>query len=160
MEWNARVPPVPKFAAKSELARYIDPDLCPRGRISSAAYLKKVGEPYLSTNSLEINSPQELAPYYCELFQAGNGPVAIHCRKILDYNRAAKAAEVIITYDKTNKLWQFPKNGQPEPAYKHRPTKNSSPHYSHCGVEFVDSPEYVEKKFARRITRGSPHVFP
>jgi hypothetical protein len=106
-------------------------------------------------NSLEIDSIPNLFVHYRELF--GTTPVVIHCRKILHYNRAAAAAQITVTYTRLTKRWEFLSAGNTFLAYKHRATDKSD---SHCGVEFVSAPEYIEKKFARRIASGKPHIQP
>jgi hypothetical protein len=147
--------PVPKFTANSELARHVGADLCPRGRVSSAAYHRNDGESYLSVNSLDLESLEKLTPYFRNLLQDGIGAVAIHCRKISHYNSAAADAGISIKYNSVGHVWEYLIDRAPTAAYKHRPTQHS---VSHCGVEFISAPEYVEKKFARRIAIGKPHI--
>jgi len=143
--------PAPSFAARYELARYVPPGYRRRvGRISSAAFLRNPGDTYLSVNSLEVESLSGIAKHYKSIFQQGQGSVAVACRKIMVYNRAALAAGVFVTRDFQSKIWLFLHHGSNLPAYRHRPSHLSK---SHCGVEFTISfaEELAEKKFARRL---------
>ncbi len=150
----------PRFAANSELARYVSPlHLMKGGRISSAAFLLKLGEEYLSVNSVEIESLQEIAAHYRRDIQKNNQKVAVASLKILAYNRAALIAGISIV--RRNQTWFFNFQGSPLPAYKLRITQLSK---SHCSVDFVRAypSELAEKKFAWKMAsepRGrKPHL--
>ncbi len=145
------------------MARYVSPVYRRSGgRISSAAFLRNPGDTYLSVNSLEVESLPEIAKYYKATFQQSKGSVAVACRKIMVYNRAALVAGVLVTRDFQSKIWQFLYQGSNLPAYRHRPSHLSK---SHCGVEFTISfgEELAEKKFARRLaglrSGKKAHVF-
>ena len=151
--------PKPTFVARSELARYVDPDeLKKGGRVSPAAFVPNPSDNHLSVNSLEIETPQDIATYYRNRFQNGNGKVAIACRKISDYNTAASHAGIIIKFNKLDGKWEYYTGGSPKEAYKHRHTHVS---YSHCGVEFLkgDTVYLTIKEIARRLSGKRPHLY-
>src|SRR5437667_303807 len=104
--------PVPSFAARYELARYVAPIFRRSGgRLSSAAFVRNPGDTYLSVNSPEVESLSEIAKHYRAVFQQGEGSVAVACRKIMVYNRAALAAAVLVTRDSRTKNWVFSHQG-------------------------------------------------
>lgn len=150
--------PKPFFAEKSELARYVDQDEIKNGgRVSSAAFTPNPDEPYLSVNSVELESYDEIAKYYSQIFSSGSGEVAIACRNIAKYNDVARGVGISISWNAADNTWEYGSfEGQKE-AYKHRPTPIS---YSHCGVEFInDSVEKLTlKKIARRLSGERPHL--
>lgn len=150
--------PKPTFAEHSELARHVDPDeLKNGGRVSSAAFVPNPSENYLSVNSLEIETQQDIATYYRNIFQNGSGEVAIACRKISDYNTAASNAGIMIKVSNLDGKWKYYADGSPEEAYKHRQTNMS---YSHCGVEYLKGnlTDLTIKKIARRLSGRRPHL--
>lgn len=149
----------PTFSAKSELARHVNHDHFPNDHVSSAAFHKKPIETYLSVNSLELETFNLIASYYRNRFQLGEGRVIVSCKKISEYNAAAKAAGLPVNFDRSLQAWVFQFGANITPAYKHRQSKAS---YSHCGVEFISSSLYdelAEKKFARRMAAGSPRIY-
>lgn len=96
----------PRFAANSELARYVSPlHLMKGGRVSSAAFLRNPGDEYLSVNSVEIDSLQEIAAHYRKDLQKDNQKVAIASLKIFAYNRGALKAGISVV--KGNPTWVF-----------------------------------------------------
>jgi len=66
------------------------------GRVSSAAFMRNPGDEYLSVNSVEIESLQEIAAHYRRDFQKDNQKAAIASRKILAYNRGALIAGISV----------------------------------------------------------------
>jgi hypothetical protein len=152
--------PTPTFAGSSELARYVRPeDLKKSHRVSSAAFLPASNDTHLSVNSLELESPQDIAVYYRERFQSGIGTIAIACRKVNDYNTAASSAGVTIHYDRSESKWKYHTDQGLSDAYKHRPIPRRS--HSHCGVEYISNQlAYLkQKQIARRLRGKRAHLF-
>jgi len=148
---SVSVRPIPSFKAKSELARYVDPDeLMKGGRVSSGAFLPNPGDPYLSVNSTEVESLHHIRAYYRTSLHKGVGPVIAACRKISDYNNAGNFAGISITFNNSNNAWEYSTSQGPKPAYKHRRTPVS---YSHCGVEYINDNlhQLVVKKISRQL---------
>jgi len=153
--------PVPSFATRSELARYVDPDELKRGgRVSSGAFLPNPDDDYLSVNSLEVESLQTIAAYYQRQFKAGVGEVAAICCKVWAYNDAARRACISIKFNRTESKWTYDAGWGPADAYKHRPQTRTPMSYSHCGVEYINAKadELIVKKIARRLSRQRPHL--
>lgn len=152
--------PVPTFGDRKDLARYVDQDeIKTGGRVSSAAFMPTDIDEYLSVNSNELEGIDEIATYFRNTFQNGDGSVAIACRKVVEFNLAARSAGLVIRESNNNaSKWEFLDHTTYVNAYKHRPTKLS---YSHCGVEFINSSsdELTIKKIARRLSGCRPHLF-
>lgn len=149
---------VPKFAGKSELARYISPDQRLGGnRPAVAAFISNPMDDHLSVNSLEVEMLVEIAEYYRNEFQDGDGEVAICTHKIHKYNDVGRKSGATIQYNKSTSQWEFFKKHEFAPAYMHRPVRthgSRSPSPSHCGVEFVANfDEIKEHNFARRMAK-------
>lgn len=140
----------PTFDAKSSLVRYIHPDFRrpSSNRIKTGAFQKGDGESHLSVNSLEVETLKQVAQIYAAQFENGQRPVAISSPKVEQYNEAATAVGLKITYNENTKSWEF--SGALE-AYKHREKINNK---SHCGVEYVRSfSEQQDFNFAVRMVR-------
>jgi len=148
----------PSFNAASELARYVDPDEIKGSRVSSASFLPNPDDAYLSVNSVELDSLQDIANYFRKTFKGGNGDVAVACRKINEYNNAGKDAELTIKYNDSSGKWVFNSANGLIDAFKHRPSHISK---SHCGVEFINDAvdKLTLKKIARRLAGNRPHLF-
>lgn len=159
---GAQAPAKPSFASNRELARWVDEaNLGKGGRVSSAAFLPAEGETYLSVNSPEIESLEQIAEFYKNQFLGGRGPVYVSCLKVMDYTAASKDAGITMRYDKTVSSWQFEIDGTFEEAYRGRPNQLSR---SHCGVETIRSMRSdAANRFARRLAgkppRRNPHAF-
>ena len=147
----------PTFKLNRELARYVDIDELQGGRVSSSAFIPNPGEDYLSVNSIEVESLNDIATYYCNVFKNGIGAVAIACRKVSEYNEAAKKSDVRIIFSRAECKWKCNLNDNYHDAYKHRPTEKS---YSHSGVEYLGNTlNYLTiKKIARRLSGNKPHI--
>jgi len=126
--------------------------------VSSAAFIPNPGESYLSVNSTEIEPLNDIAVAYRGIFKNGKGPVAVVCRKVSDYNSAARNAGIRISFCKVECKWKYYTSMMIKDAYKYRPTHKS---YSHCGVEYLgDDTDYsIIKKIARRLSGNRPHLF-
>lgn len=144
----------PTFAARVELARYIEEaNLGRNRRISSTAFLPNEGEQFLSVNSLEIEELSVIVDYYRSKFQFGNGKVAVSCLQIMVYNRACESGGVAVTYNRNRGHWTFLKDGVPSDAYR----LHSNYSKSHCGVEPIClMDEVAAGKFARRLAGQPP----
>lgn len=144
----------PKFSARSELARYVEEANRLNGnRTAVAAFIDP--DPYLSVNSLEVESIERIAEYYQDRFQNGIGDVAVCALKVSKYSDAGKKAGVSVFYDSDDSCWYFSdKNTRQTAAYMPRPLRSSRDlrSESHCGVEFVRVlGEHERTKFARRL---------
>ncbi|NQU63591.1 MAG: hypothetical protein HQ517_04820 [SAR324 cluster bacterium] len=150
----------PEFIAKSELARYVDKDEYMKGgRVTSGAFLPNPGDDYLSVNSLEIESINDIANYFSKVF--GESTVKICTRKVSEYNNSTSGTAIHIIYDRRQKKWIFQVNSLPKEAFEHRPRYTPPPKsISHCGVEFINSSvEYsVLKQISRRLGGKKPHI--
>jgi hypothetical protein len=147
----------PVFKLKSELARYVDNDELQGGRVSSSAFVPNPSEDYLSVNSIEVEPLNDIATYYCGLFKNGIGTVAIACRKVSEYNEAAKKSGIRIIFSQEECTWKCKLNDDCNDAYKYRPTRESN---SHSGVEYLGKKvTYLTiKKIARRLCGNKPHI--
>jgi hypothetical protein len=146
----------PTFAEPSELARYIPSEWCKRkNRPASAAYQRKDNEEYLSVNSTEVETINQIAQTYATKFESGTRPVAIACPKVASYNEAADKVGIAISFNGTTNDWEFQEGGKLAVAYKHR---RSEVNNSHCGVEFVrvfdDRSDFC---FAVRVARSATY---
>ena len=152
---------IPTFGEKTALLRYVDRDeLKKGGRVPSTAFMRNPGDTYLSVNSSEIESLKVIANYYRETFQGGAGTVAIASRKVWEFNSAARAAGVLVGFNKSNKLWEFNSTLGTQTAYKHIPQTRQPKSWSHCGVMYsINFDNLAEKKFARRLQGIKPHLF-
>jgi hypothetical protein len=151
--------PVPSFASRKQLARYVDPDDLRRGgRVSSAEFLPNPGATHLSVNSLELEPLHTIAAYYQERFKGGVGQVAIVCRKVWDYTDAGRSAGVSIKFNKAEGKWKFDTGHGLAVAYKHIPQTRIPKSYSHCGVQFINAgtDELILNKIARRLAHKRP----
>jgi hypothetical protein len=148
----------PRFQKSSKLARYV-PDRCLSGdakpRVSSVAFHLNPGEEYLSVNSLEIESTQQIAKCYLALFGTSTRGVPLCTHKIAHYLKSAKDVGLIIAAGQSS--WEFVADGKQRLAFTHDPiqkqsTRPASP--SHCGVRFVRFlDELQQRKFARGMAR-------
>jgi hypothetical protein len=155
----------PLFSLHRELARHVTPENRLRGnRAAVVTFLRDPREDprteYLSVNSLEVESPRQIAKYYQQLFQQGTGEVAVFTAKVFHYNEAGKKCGVDLQYDQPSGFWTFGgRSGKREPAYRHRPGTREPKSPSHCGVEFVRAMnEHVRSKFARRLATRRFHI--
>jgi len=124
-----------------------------------AAFVPNPGESYLSVNSIEIESLPDIAAYYGSQFKDGLGLIAIVCRKVSDYNSAARNAGIRISFCNVECKWKYYSSEGLKDAYKHRPISKSR---SHCGVEYLgrDTDDLTIRKIARRLSSGDkPHSF-
>jgi hypothetical protein len=150
---------VPSFAARTELALYVDPDDLGRGgRVSSTAFLPNPDDKYLSVNSLELESIETIAAYYQERFKGGVGQVAIAHRKVWDYTDAGRFAGLSIDFNKTVGKWEYDTGHGLADAYKHIRQTRVPKSNSHCGVQFINAQtaELVVNKIARRLAHRRP----
>ena len=149
--WRLKIPGEdPKFRASDKLARYIHPEFrrANGNRPKLGAYLKSENEKYLSVNSLEIETINQVADTYAKKFETGQRPVAIAAPTVSDYNDAAHVADIEITFNSTKKIWEYNYQGS-RAAYKHYRADNN---ISHCGVEYVEKfNKYQNFKYSRRM---------
>jgi len=161
----------PKFAARSELVRYVSE--VNRNRSNRPAVATFLPDPpsanpendHLSVNSIEVESIERIATYHRSKWQGNNGEVALCVHKVFDYSDAGKKCGVQVSYDWASAKWKFRADAKNvEDAYKHRPVLGShillnSP--SHCGVEFTRAlKEHAAGRFARRLSgKGRFHLF-
>ncbi len=145
------------FLLDSQVSRFIHKDYrMRRGRVSSAAFERKVDrsgtrEPYLSVNSLEIDSVPTVVTYYRKTFENDRGQVALVIHKIRECNLASQVAGVSVKFDKPQRCWVYEKSSIRHPAYLLRKVPNST---SHSGIEFVKAfgnDTLAEKKFTRKM---------
>ncbi len=150
----------PSFGTKKELARHIrDDDRRAGNRPGIAAFLPLVGESYLSVNSTELETLDEISRYYRIELQGNRPGVAISVHKVVKYNDSGRKAGVAIVFDKAAARWDYlDSTGTKKPAYKHRAVSARAGRLgssSHCGVEFVDVfDKHDAIKFARRMALG------
>jgi hypothetical protein len=147
--------PVPTFAAKSELYRYVDCDGGRRRRASQADFLPNPGDHHLSVQSLEIEARAEICRFYSAAFNGGEFPVGICVHQVQRYSELGRKSGVDVKFNRVG-AWEFIENGRATPAYRHRPVlpKPDFPFScpSHCGVEFVRGFDALQsRKFARRM---------
>ena len=150
----------PTFAANSELARFVDPDeKLSGGRIPSSVFMPNPGDKYLSVNSVELDSIQKIQKYYQARFLSGNGNAGVACRKISDFNSAARFSNIGVRAD-GNFGWIFYDDGSRIDAYRHRPVRTPPESHSHCGVEFMRAglDDLVQRKFSRKLSGIRPHT--
>lgn len=147
------MPKRPRFRERDKLARYIDPDYRGKnGRPKLAAYQLTDNEDSLSVNSLEIESVRQVAATYATKFENGHRPVAIASPQISQFNAAAGAVRVNISYDSIIGCWIFHDSGKYSEAYRFDDKKTNK---SHCGVEFARIfDEYQEFLFAGRMAKA------
>jgi hypothetical protein len=151
--------PKPAFPAHSHLFRYIYPDEKHGKRASPGAFMPNPGDDHLSVNALELESPEEIAKYYADVFGSEDGSVSVCIHTIFEYNDSGKKANCWIQFNRTNSTWEFlDSTGQQAAAYRHRPVLRSSSFlyssWSHCGVEFVRVLADVKlRQFARRMVK-------
>lgn len=157
----------PTFAARQQLARYIDEINRLSGNRPAPAAFMDLPSPgasnhRLSVNSLEVESIRQVAAYHRWRAAPANGRVALCVHKVHDYNEAAKKAGVTVSYNKSSSQWEFADRSRAEVAYRHRlvPAHNNpvgSP--SHCGVEYLRIMKANDAaKFARRLTKARFHI--
>lgn len=147
----------PTFYRKGQFARYVDKRELAGRRATSAAFLTDKAEEYLSVNSLELESSEQIANCYRKIFLSEGSDVGVTLHSIDQYNKSSNAAGVTVTYNKGSSRWEFVRAGTPSPAYTHEPIKKQRdrpPSPSHCGVWYTKSfSETQERKFARRMAR-------
>ena len=150
----------PSFNASSQLVRWINPEYCRgRNRFSSAAFERRIGEKYLSVNTLEVEMLPTIVNYFKKLLQNGTGKVMVVRHPISEYNLAAQTAGVSLMFDKPSNCFIFDHEGSRGAAYRHRPTDHSD---SHSGVEFVNcfgDNDLAEKKFCRRMIKKRSTIY-
>jgi hypothetical protein len=151
----------PAFSERSVLVRYIHEDQrFKKNRPALAAFVASPGEAYLSVNSLEVETVQQIAAYYLARFRTSN-PVALTQHKIATYNDAARKAGVAVTH--VSGSWRFTDAaGQVQVAYQQHivpstPTLLGS--RSHSGFECVRAMnELNARKAARRLASKKYHL--
>jgi hypothetical protein len=157
----------PKFRPNSELARHVAAGhRLPGNRTAVAAFIDPPSEDpskdYLSVNSLELATLEEVADYYHAKLQRGTGDVAICTTKVFTFSDAGKKSGIDLQRDNSQAMWFFTgKSGKREAAYRHRPVRSSQDIQceSHCGVEFVRlMDEHAKSKFARRLGGRRYHL--
>lgn len=157
----------PKFRVNSELARHVAAGhRLPGNRTAVAAFIDPPSEDpskdYLSVNSLEVATLEEIATYYRAKLQRGTGDVAICTTKVFAFSDAGKKSGIDLQRDNSQGMWFFlERSGKREAAYRHRPvlSSNDIPCESHCGVEFVRiMTEHTRSKFARRLGGRRYHL--
>ncbi len=90
----------PTFVEKSELARYIPYEWRNRNnRPAPAAYQRKDNEKYLSVNSTEVETINQIAQTYATKFESGTRPVSVACPKVANYNEAADQVGIAISFN-------------------------------------------------------------
>lgn len=157
----------PTFAERSELVRYVHPIHRLRGnRPAVATFLEPPSQepkPYLSVNSLQVESLQDIAAYHRAIWQDNKGRVALSSHKVSHYTDAGRKCGIQISYDHDTFTWSFRGDGANfEEAYKHHPVLRSgrprSP--SHCGVEFIRALKNRndQDKFARQMIGKRFHL--
>jgi hypothetical protein len=151
----------PTFSERSVLVRYIDEDQrFKTGRPAPAAFMANPGEKYLSVNSLEVESLQDIAAYYRVRFTPS--AVAVTQHKVTSYNDAARKGSVALT--RVGGMWHFTDGaGTAQLAYEQHPVPArggfpASP--SHSGFECVRvMNELNARKAARHLAKGKFHIF-
>jgi hypothetical protein len=140
------------------LARYVDKGQLAGGRrATSAAFLTDADEDYLSVNSLELESTEQIADCYRLMFVRDASDVAVSLHTIDQYNKSSNAAGVTITYNNTASRWEFLKASNAAQAYTHEPKEKqrdrpASP--SHCGAWYTKAFSGTqERKFTRRMAK-------
>ena len=125
----------PAFVEGSKLTRYIHPDFRGRkNRPKPAAYQLTENEEYLSVNSTEVQTVNQIAEVYATIFEQNRHPIAIACPTLASYNEAATGVGLEITYNDSTKCWEFRKGSGWSTAYRHwRKAGNAS----HCGVQYL-----------------------
>jgi hypothetical protein len=114
---------------------------------------------HLSVNALELESRDQIAQYYTDVFGSEEEKVAVCIHRVLEYNDSGKKAGCWVEWNRANSTWEFPEtNGTRGMAYRHRPVKRTEnfPHvsWSHCGVEFVRALADLKlRQFARRMAK-------
>ena len=117
------------------------------------------GDDHLSVNALELESREQIAEYYADVFGSEEGKVAVCIHTVFEYNDSGKKAGCRIEFNTANSTWEFPEtNGSRGVAYRHRPVSRTEqfPYasWSHCGVEFVRAlAELKLRQFARRMAK-------
>ena len=159
----------PTFAARTQLARYIDEGHRLSGnRPAVAAFLpdppsENPINDHLSVNSLEVERIACIAAYHRWKWQNNIGRVAVCVHTVFDYSDAGRKCGVQIDYNRHLSKWQFQSAGAMSDAYRHRPVlahNNPLGSPSHCGVEFTRVlNEHKAGQFARRLTgKGRFHL--
>lgn len=157
----------PRFAERSELVRYVgELNRLRSGRPAVATFLpdppnEKTKKPYLSVNSLEVETLADIAAYHRALWQGNRGKVALSSHKVFHYTDAGRKCGIRISYDRDSSTWHFQNGATAEEAYKHHPVLGSDrPNStSHCGVEFVRALRgHNDAKFARRMSGSKFHL--
>jgi hypothetical protein len=144
----------PTFGGKSKLIRHIAPDER-RGRYASpSAFLlnevdKKSASPYLSVNSTEVESLDDIVETYRE--RQSGGEVAVSAHNVYKYVEKGRDAGAVISSPRGTSRWSFAENGNERPAFSYRKTDQSA---SHCGVEFLRALDELQQRgFARLMAR-------
>lgn len=148
----------PSFRERSILARYVHVEYRGKNnRPKPSAYRRSPGEKYLSVNSLEIHTRNQVAAIYADIFENGNRPVTLTEPMVSNYNARAREVGVTVSYNADDGHWQFDENGIATPAYLH----HLKPHNeSHCGVEFVRIfDDFKEFQFSIRMVRSRTYKF-
>jgi hypothetical protein len=158
----------PTFTSKKRLVRYVSEENRLSGnRPAFATFLPDPPDPskkkpYLSVNSLEIESLKEIAAYCRGMWQNATGKVALCEHTVFQYNEAGKKSGVSISYCKESQGWQFQGPAGKEDAYLHHPKVESKHEYkspSHCGVEFTRMlSDHAAGQFARRLAGQKFHL--
>ena len=146
----------PRFGKRSVLCRYIDREYRKRNnRPNPNAYRLTPNEKYLSVNSLEIHTRNQVAAIYAEKFENGNRPVALAEPTVSIYNAAASEVGVTVAYNSDAGYWHFSENGNATPAYLHHGREHNE---SHCGVEFVRAlDDFKEFQFSVRMAKSKTY---
>jgi hypothetical protein len=157
----------PTFAERSELVRYIHQiNRLSGNRPAVAAFLDPPSadpKPYLSVNSLQVESLQAIAAYHRDIWQGNRGRVALSSHKVSHYTDAGRKCGIQINYDRTSSTWIFQAGGaNVEAAYEHHPRLSSDQpkSSSHCGVEFIRAlkDRNSQDKFARQMIGSRFHL--
>lgn len=146
----------PIFKETSGLVRYIPAEFRKRNnRPATAAYRRKENEDYLSVNSDEVETHNQIAQVYATLFESGVRPVSVACPKVVDYNECAEQVGVTITFNSVTKDWEFQGGGVSVAAYSHRRQDHNK---SHCGIEYVRMfSDLIDFRFAVRLSRSTTY---
>jgi hypothetical protein len=147
-------------------ARYVAEEARSGNRASPAAFLPDPPDstrkrpPYLSVNSLEIESLQEIANYHRKIWQNNSGNVALAAHKVFHYREAGRQSGITIEFDREARYYVFrERSGQMSRAFECIPRTDIFKSSSHSGVHFVRALEdHQVGKFARRMSGGKLHL--
>lgn len=146
----------PTFNEPSRLVRYIPPEFRNRNnRPAVGAYQKKENEDYLSVNSDELETVNQIAQNFASQFEADNRPVAVSYPTVANYNDAAGKVGVMISFNNATQNWEFREGAGLVVAYKHRSKKSNK---SHCGIEYVRVFDALSDfRYAVRVARSTTY---